>query len=179
MAEPEIARLKEYETIYVLKGDVATEAAQRVAERVGEVVAREKGRLTLVENWGRRQLSYRVARYKRGVYVYVRFLGNGLLVNEMERNLRMFDDVLKYQTVKVRDEVELDAVTVDPDRIKFEDVLPPAEDEDEQTLEQELGLMASDREREREEGAERKASKSEGDSEDGDSDEEPQEEEEA
>jgi ribosomal protein S6 len=88
------ARLREYETIYVLKPDVTAESAAKIANRVEEVVTREAGKLTLVETWGRRQLAYPVTKFKRGVYLYVKYLGKGGIVTELERNLKMLDDVL-------------------------------------------------------------------------------------
>ncbi len=140
---------REYETIYVMRPDLAKEAAAKVATRVEEVVGREGGRLTLVETWGRRQLAYPVSKFKRGVYVYVRYLAGGALVSELERNLRMLDEVLKFQTVLLRKEVDVDAVAVDPEVVKFEDVEPPAEGEElEESLERSLGLVdAPDRDR--------------------------------
>lgn len=144
MAETQTAgtgRTREYETIYVLRPDVTRENAERIAGRVEEVVGREQGKLTLVETWGRRQLAYEVQRHRRGVYVYVKYLGGGALVNELERNLRMQDDVLKYQTVLVRGEVEAATVEVKPEDVKFEAIEPPAEgEEDDMTLERSLGL---------------------------------------
>jgi small subunit ribosomal protein S6 len=131
---------REYETIYVLRPDVTKENAERIGARVDEAVGREGGRLTLVETWGRRQLAYPVTKYKRGVYVYLKYIGGGGVVNELERNLRMLDDVLKYQTVKVRDEVDAGSVEIDPENVKFEAIEPPAEDEEEESLERALGL---------------------------------------
>jgi small subunit ribosomal protein S6 len=150
------ARLREYETIYVLRPDVTAESAAKIASRVEEVVTREAGKLTLVETWGRRQLAYPVTKFKRGVYLYVKYLGKGGIVTELERNLKMLDDVLKYQTVKVRDEVE-EGVEINPDDVKFEEIQPPGEDEVEESRERALGLdesAAAERRREYEDDVE-------------------------
>ncbi|HEY6555717.1 MAG TPA: 30S ribosomal protein S6 [Polyangiaceae bacterium] len=134
------ARVREYETIYVLRPDVTKENAERIGTRVDEAVTREGGKLTLVETWGRRSLAYPVTKYKRGVYVYLKYVGAGAAVNELERNLRMLDDVLKYQTVKVRDEVDVAAIAINPEDVKFEAIEPPAEEEEEESIERALGL---------------------------------------
>jgi len=63
----EVPKVREYETIYVLNPSTPKEAAAKVAARVEEVMGREGGTLTLVENWGRRQLAYPVAKQRRGV----------------------------------------------------------------------------------------------------------------
>ncbi len=134
-------RAREYETIYVLRPDVPRDSQEKVAGRIGEVVGKVGGQLTQVETWGRRALAYPVDKYKRGVYVYLKYVGGGAVVNEIERNLRMLDDVLKYQTVKVRDDVDAATVQVNPEDVKFEAVEPPTEEESmEESLERALGL---------------------------------------
>ena len=136
----EVPKVREYETIYVLSPTTQKEASDKVASRVTEVLGREGGTLTLVENWGRRQLAYPVAKHRRGVYVYLKYTGGGAAVAELERNFRMLDEVLKFQTVKVRDDVDPASVKVDEAVIKFESLDPPEEEETEETLEQQLGL---------------------------------------
>lgn len=142
MAQTQAAGLhaREYETIYVLRPDVAKDNQEKINQRVGEAVVREGGKLTSVENWGRRQLAYAVKKAKRGVYVYVKYVGGGAAVAEVERNLRMLDDVLKYQTVQVRDDVDASTVTVDAEALKFEAVELPGDDEVEETIERKLGF---------------------------------------
>lgn len=133
-------RVREYETIYVLRPEVARESQERIATRLSEVVTRENGKLTALENWGRRQLAYTVAKYRRGVYVYVKYLGGGALVSELERNLRMLDDVLKYQTVQVRTDVDFSTIEVVPENVKFEAVEPATAEELAEPIERLLGL---------------------------------------
>jgi small subunit ribosomal protein S6 len=142
MAQTQAAGLhaREYETIYVLRPDVAKDSQEKINQRVGEAVVREGGKLTSVENWGRRQLAYAVKKAKRGVYVYVKYVGGGAAVAEVERNLRMLDDVLTYQTVQVREDVDASTVTVDAEALKFEAVELPGEDEVEETIERKLGF---------------------------------------
>jgi len=136
----ETPKVREYESIYVLSPTTSKEASDKVAARVTEVLGREGSTLTLVENWGRRQLAYPVAKHRRGVYVYLKYTGGGAAVAELERNFRMLDEVLKFQTVKVRDDVDPGSLKVDEAAIKFESLDPPAEEELEETLEQQLGL---------------------------------------
>jgi small subunit ribosomal protein S6 len=134
-------RLKEYETIYILRPDVDRDSAAKVATRIEEVLGREGGRLTRVETWGRRVLAYPVARQKRGVYVYLRYVGGGVVVSELERNLEQQDAVIKFQTVRVAESVDLDALAIDPAELKFEPIEPPTDEEiAEESLERQLGL---------------------------------------
>jgi small subunit ribosomal protein S6 len=140
-AETAQARAREYETIYVLRQDVDPDSADKVASRVADVVARESGKLVKVETWGRRKLAYTVAKQRRGIYYYLKYLGGGAVVNELERNLRMLDNVLKFQTVLLRDDVLADTVTVDPEEVKFARIEPAPEEEKEESRERALGLI--------------------------------------
>jgi small subunit ribosomal protein S6 len=120
---------------------------------VAEVVGRENGTLIKVETWGRRKLAYVVAKQRRGVYYYLKYLGGGAVVAELERNLRMLDNVLKFQTVLLREDVQVDSVTVDPEEVKFTRIEAPPEDEKEESREKALGLVdAPEAERPRHEG---------------------------
>lgn len=141
MAESQILKSKEYETIYILRGDVDADTAERVQTRVAEVVQRDAGTLLKVEAWGRRKLAYPVAKQKRGVYVYVKYVGKGGLVQELERNLKLQDSVLKFQTVLTAEDVDVSALTVDPEEIKYQRLELPTEAEAEESRERSLGLV--------------------------------------
>ncbi len=138
---PKRKHAREYETIYILRSDVDAEAAERVQARVSDALARENGKLVKVEAWGRRRLAYPLGKQRRGVYVYLKYVGGGGLVAEVERNLKLQDAVIKFMTVQSGDEIDLDALQIDPEETtlgKFE--LAP-EDEKEESREKQLGLI--------------------------------------
>ena len=134
-------RSKEYETIYVLRSDVDADTAEKVQNRVSEVVERESGKLVKVEGWGRRKLAYPVGKQRKGVYVYVKYVGRGGLVSELERNLKLQDSVIKFQTVLVREDVDVGGLTVDPEEIKTVRLELPPEEEEKESRERALGLV--------------------------------------
>ncbi len=134
-------RSREYETIYILRADIDAEAAERVQARVNDAVEREHGKLVKVETWGRRKLAYPLKKHRRGVYVYLRYVGAGGLVAEVERNLKLQDAVVKYMTVQSADDVDLAALQIDPEETKLGKLEPPPEDEKEESREKQLGLV--------------------------------------
>lgn len=113
-------RAREYETIYILRPNAGEEAAERVSSRIVEIFEKEQGKLIQVEVWGRRRLAYKIKGHPKGVFVHLRYAGRPGLVEEIERNFRMLDAVLKYQTVRLADEVDLEAIEVDPEAIQFQ-----------------------------------------------------------
>jgi small subunit ribosomal protein S6 len=143
-------RAREYETIYILRADIDADSAERIGTRLADVVGREQGRLTKVESWGRRRLAYDIGKQRRGIYMFLKYLGGGRVVSEVERNLRLTDGVIKYQTVLVRSDLAVDAVTVAEDDVKFERLeLPPVEDERDDSRERQLGLIEPERRQDR------------------------------
>jgi small subunit ribosomal protein S6 len=135
-----VHRHREYETIYILRPTVTKESSEGISARLADAVTREGGTLTRIENWGLRRLAYPVAKQKRGVYVYLKYIGKGGLVSEVERNLRLLDDVLKYQTVKTDDEIAHEGIVVAPEDVKFEHVEVPEGEAQEESRARELGL---------------------------------------
>ena len=143
-------RSREYETIYILRPDIDADGAEKINTRLAEVVTRESGRLTKVESWGRRRLAYDIGKQRRGVYMYLKYLGGGKVVAEIERNLRLADGVIKYQTVLVRSDIEVEGLAIAEEDVKFERLeLPPVEDDRDESRERQLGLIEPERRQER------------------------------
>ncbi len=137
-------KAREYETIYILKPDVDAEAADRIGSRVEQTISKAEGKLTKVELWGRRKLAYEINKSRRGVYYYLKYLGRGGLVSEIERTLRLADEVLRYQTIVTGNDVPLGDVQVAAEDIKFERLeLPPLEDDHDEL--RELGFVEPER----------------------------------
>jgi small subunit ribosomal protein S6 len=138
---PSRIRAKEYETIYVLRSDVDGDAAERVQARVADAVDREHGTIVKVEAWGRRKLAYPVGKQRKGVYVYLKFVGGAGLVAEVERNLKLQDVVVKFMTVQTSEDVDPTALQIDPEETKLGKLDLPPEDEKEESREKQLGLV--------------------------------------
>ena len=77
-AQKKIAR--EYELVYILTPQVDPDEADRIATRLQEVVSRLNGKITKVDQWGRRRLAYPINKMTRGVFVCVRMVGYSDLV---------------------------------------------------------------------------------------------------
>lgn len=97
-----------YELVFIVHPDRSDEEARKALERVKEVVTREGGEVLKVEEWGKRKLAYEIKKQTKGTYFLVHYNGTGAVLNEVERTLRISDDVLKYLTVVV-DERDLAA----------------------------------------------------------------------
>jgi small subunit ribosomal protein S6 len=110
---------REYETIYILRADVDAAKAEQIVERLKEVVSRLDGTLTKLDNWGKRKLAYPIEKSTRGIFVYLRYVGFNDLVAELERNLRLLDEVVRFQTVLLAENLDPASVTVDPKDLEY------------------------------------------------------------
>ncbi|QRK05003.1 30S ribosomal protein S6 [Archangium violaceum] len=107
MADTQAAtRLREYETIFLVKPDLTDDNVDKLKERVRGIVAREGGKVIRFTVWGKKKTLYPIAKQPRAIYIHANFLGNTRLVAEVERNLRIFDEVTRYLSVKLADEVD-------------------------------------------------------------------------
>lgn len=108
-------RIREYETIFVLRPDISDVDADRVTERMRTAIQGHDGKIAQIENWGKRKLAYEIAKQQKGIYVYWRFIGNNQVVRELERNLRLMEPVLRFLTVRLKEEVDPDSIVALPD----------------------------------------------------------------
>ncbi|MCY1080114.1 30S ribosomal protein S6 [Archangium lansingense] len=107
MAETQAAtRLREYETIFLVKPDLTDDNVDKLKERVRGIVSREGGKVLRFTVWGKKKTLYPIAKQPRAIYVHASYLGTTRLVAEIERNLRILDEVTRYLSVKLADEVD-------------------------------------------------------------------------
>ncbi len=108
-------RVREYETIYLLKAETPDDQVEEIKERLRGVVTREGGKVIRFTNQGKRKTAFPVAKNQKALYVHCLYVGRPGIVQELERNLKMMDVVTKFQSVKLAEEVDFDARQVEPD----------------------------------------------------------------
>ena len=118
-AAPATRWAREYETIYILRSDVDSAGAEKVVDRAKDVIARLEGTLTKLDNWGKRKLAYPIRKSSRGIFVYLKYVGYSDLVAELERNLRLLDEVVRFQTVLLTEDIDPASVSVDPEEVQY------------------------------------------------------------
>src|SRR5581483_7040761 len=122
---------REFETIFILRPDTNQDGIQLVNTRVRGVIDRMGGRLIKLDNWGKRKLAYEVKKQLKGIFLYWQYLGTSGVVEEIERNLRMLDAVIRYYTVKVDENVDPTAKPAALDEESFNKAASTVPDEEE------------------------------------------------
>jgi small subunit ribosomal protein S6 len=100
--------VKLYETVFILRSDILDEDRKKVLDRLHGIVEKLGGTLLIEEEWGKRKLAYKIDKSAYGIYFYIRYLGYNDMVAEIERNLRILEPVIKYMTVKLGEDVDVE-----------------------------------------------------------------------
>lgn len=95
---------RQYELVYILPPETTEQQAGELHEQIAAVVSRMNGQIEKTENWGRRKLAYEIGHFKEGVYVLEVINGGGELMKEIDRRLKVIDQVFRHMIVRVDEE---------------------------------------------------------------------------
>ncbi len=96
--------MRAYECLYMVRPDMEDEAYSALVKKFNEVITNGGGEIENVDEWGKRRLAYEIHDYREGKYILVHFKSNHEVAQELERLMRINDDVLRYMVTR-RDEV--------------------------------------------------------------------------
>ena len=92
-----------YETLFVVHPEKGMRMKEFV-ERFKKVIEGQEGTMSQIDEWGARDLAYKIEKQSRGYYTLLRYRASGRAVEELERNLKLTDGILRYLTVRCEDE---------------------------------------------------------------------------
>jgi small subunit ribosomal protein S6 len=122
---------REYETIFILRPDTSNDAIAQLNGRLKGIVESFGGKVMKCDNWGKRKLAYEIRKQLKGIYLYWQYLAVAGTVDELERNLRMVDNVIRYYTVKVDQDIDPNARPSDVTEETWTKAASTAADEEE------------------------------------------------
>ncbi|MEK7245909.1 MAG: 30S ribosomal protein S6 [Pseudomonadota bacterium] len=90
-----------YENVFIARQDISQPQAEALGEAFAKVVTDLGGKVTKREYWSLRNLSFRIKKNRKGHYLLLNIDGPAAAVHEMERQMRINEDVIRYLTVRV------------------------------------------------------------------------------
>ncbi|MEE4607233.1 MAG: 30S ribosomal protein S6 [Desulfobacteraceae bacterium] len=102
--------MRRYETFVIIDPELSQDQREPLIGRVEELVSQMGGFLVLIDDWGERKLAYDIRKKGRGYYVRFDYCGLAPLVNEIERFFRIDDRALKYMTVLLNGDADLEKI---------------------------------------------------------------------
>jgi len=117
-----------YEHVLIARQDISAQQAEQLNEDLKALIEGQGGHIAKIEYWGLRNLSYRIKKNRKGHYSLLAIDAPILSVKEMERQLSLNEDVLRFMTIRV-DELDLELSPVlarrdreRSDRPRFDDI---------------------------------------------------------
>jgi small subunit ribosomal protein S6 len=102
--------LRRYETIFITPPELPEVEQSELLEKINSLLPNLKGEVIKLEDWGIKRLAYEIRKNTRGHYYLLDYLSGPDSIRELERNLRLNDRILKYQTVKISDQISAEAL---------------------------------------------------------------------
>ena len=91
-----------YEHTIIARQDTSPSEIKQLTEKYSKIVEKNDGEVVKTENWGLINLSYIIKKNKKGSYIHFKIKGNGVVINELEKNESLDKKLLRYLTVKVK-----------------------------------------------------------------------------
>ncbi|MEE8139840.1 MAG: 30S ribosomal protein S6 [Alphaproteobacteria bacterium] len=90
-----------YESVFITRQDISSSQAEALVDSFAEIIANSGGSVPKKEYWGLRNLAYRIKKNRKGHYALLNIDAPPAAITEMERNMRLNEDVLRFMTVRV------------------------------------------------------------------------------
>lgn len=92
--------LRDYELVFVIRPDIAEENLGPIADKVSLLITNKGGVISGIERWGKRKLAYPIKHFLEGYYILVRFKTQPSACKEIEANLQITEEIIRYLMVK-------------------------------------------------------------------------------
>ena len=89
-----------YETMYILRPDIAEEEVNKHIEKYNKLLEDMGGKILDSQMRGKRRLAYTIAKNREGIYVQLSHQGDGQHIEKIEKAMRLSEDVIRYMTIK-------------------------------------------------------------------------------
>lgn len=105
--------MRRYESTVIIDPDISAENRIPLLEKIKDLISQKNGFLVKLDEWGNQKLAYEIMKKTRGYYIRLDYCGTGLLVSEMERFFRIDDRVLKFMTILLDKNADIDKIKED------------------------------------------------------------------
>jgi small subunit ribosomal protein S6 len=98
---------RQYELVYIVTPDATEQEVSDLHAQVEQIVQRFGATIEKSENWGRKKLAYDIAHHREGTYIVETITGSGELMKELDRRMRVIDQVIRHLVVRVDKELQV------------------------------------------------------------------------
>ena len=92
-----------YESVLIARQDLGASQVNTLVSDLSDIVKKNGGEVVKVDNWGLKNLAYRIKKNRKGHYVLMNISAPAAAIHELERLMRVNEDIIRYMTVKVEE----------------------------------------------------------------------------
>ena len=92
-----------YESIFIARQELAESDIKKTISDLKEILEKNNSKLIDTESWGLRNLAYKIEKNKKGHYIVLKIDGNGNAIHELERNMRIDENIIRYLSIKTKE----------------------------------------------------------------------------
>ena len=107
-----------YESVLIARQDLGASQVSNIVSDLSDIIKKEGGEVVRVDNWGLKNLAYRIKKNRKGHYVVMNIAAPANAIAEFERIMRFNEDIIRYMTVKVDEFREDSSASNDKDSVE-------------------------------------------------------------
>ena len=107
-----------YESVLIARQDLGASQVSNIVSVLSDIIKKEGGEVVRVDNWGLKNLAYRIKKNRKGHYVVMNIAAPANAIAEFERIMRFNEDIIRYMTVKVDEFSEDSSASNDKDSVE-------------------------------------------------------------
>lgn len=101
--------MREYETVFVVQPNLSDSQKKQIVERMKGAILKHKGTLFFARDMGKRSLAYAIGKQTKGIYTCLDYAAVGNAVHDIERGMKLDENVLRFLTVVKNEDVDVEA----------------------------------------------------------------------
>jgi small subunit ribosomal protein S6 len=98
--------VRTYEVVFIAAPDWTVEELDAFTAQMQAVVEGRNGKVLKTESWGKKQLAYKIDKFREGYYVVMTLEGNGAIIAELERRFRVTDHIIRFLSVRLDEDMK-------------------------------------------------------------------------
>jgi small subunit ribosomal protein S6 len=102
-----MSKARQYELVYIVTPEASEEQVAELHTQIEQIVQRYGGTFDKTENWGKKRMAYEIGHHRDGIYVVETITGSGELMKEIDRRLKVIDQVIRHLVVRVDEELRV------------------------------------------------------------------------
>ena len=124
--------MKYYETLYLINPNLSEDDYRDTLGKYYDLIEKNNGVVIKADEWGKKSLAYKIKKFDKAYYVLLQYCGDPGIISILQREMRMDDKILKFQTIKLKDDADPEDLKAQMEEGKPEEVSETSQEGEEE-----------------------------------------------